>query len=337
MTTLECIKRSEVLLAPPKYHFSTHVRTTHGSAFSIGRANGTASLPLKTTSANRGIGISVRSSQTQERVRNCRPELTVCNDTVIFPSAYLPSSKPIAFIPLRFAIKLTIFIMGDDEDSTLCEVQRLFGAGIKRKRVDFVPAGTLSTAVPEETNPPTFTGDQYLSLVLKNGSPSKSHSQTDIKVSDGLEGPSQERRGSKGVICEICNLPLQDSDNATTTPHEASIAHQVCLKHSYPPSHLDRERQGLKYLSSYGWDPDSRLGLGATGEGIRVPIKAKVKNNTVGLGVELKEPKDLPQEKVEKLDAKKVRKKELEDRRKGEKLRQIFYGNDDVEKYLGGS
>ena len=226
--------------------------------------------------------------------------------------------------------------MCDDQDSTPSEVQRLFGAGIKRKRVDFVPAGTLSTAAPREINPPTFTGDQYLSLVLKNGLHSKDPSKTDINVSDGPESTSQDQRGSKGVICGICNLPFNDSDNATPKPHEASIAHQVCLKHSYPPSHLDRERQGLKYLSSYGWDPDSRLGLGATGEGIRVPIKAKVKNNTVGLGVELREPKDIPEEKMEKLDAKKVRKKELEDRRKREKLQQIFYGNDDVEKYLGG-
>ena len=227
--------------------------------------------------------------------------------------------------------------MSDDEDSTPLEVQRLFGAGIKRKRVDFVPVGALSTAAPRETNPPTFTGDQYLSLVLKNDSLSKGSNKTDTNVSNEPESTSQDLRGSKGAICEICNLPF--NDDAITTPsrpHEASIAHQVCLKHSYPPSHLDRERQGLKYLSSYGWDPDSRLGLGATGEGIRAPIKAKVKNDTVGLGVELREPKDMPEQKMERLDAKKVRKKELEDRKKREKLQQIFYGNDDVEKYLGG-
>lgn len=226
--------------------------------------------------------------------------------------------------------------MCDDPDSTPSEVQRLFGAGIKRKRVDFVPAGTLSTAAPKKTDPPTFTGDQYLSLVLKNGLHSKHPRKTDIDVSNGPEVTAQDQRGSKGLVCEICNLPFNASDNATPKPHEASIAHQVCLKHSYPPSHLDRERQGLKYLSSYGWDPDSRLGLGASGEGIRVPIKAKVKNNTVGLGVELREPRDTPEERREKLDAKKVRKKELEDRRKREKLQQIFYGNDDLEKYLGG-
>ncbi|KAK0512419.1 hypothetical protein JMJ35_005547 [Cladonia borealis] len=229
--------------------------------------------------------------------------------------------------------------MSDDEDSTPFEVQRLFGAGIKRKRVDFVPAGTLSTEAPRQTNTPTFTGDQYLSLVLKNGLLSKGPSKTDTGVSNGPESTPQDQRGSKGTICEICNLPFNGSDDAITTPtrpHEASIAHQVCLKHSYPPSHLDRERQGLKYLSSYGWDPDSRLGLGATGDGIRAPIKAKVKNDTVGLGVELREPKDKSKKKKERLDAKKVRKKELEDRRKREKLQQIFYGNDDVEKYLGG-
>ena len=85
--------------------------------------------------------------------------------------------------------------MDDDEDSTPFEVQRLFGAGIKRKRVDFVPAGTLSTEAPEETNPPTFTGDQYLSLVLKNASPSESPSKIDIEASDGLESTSQDQRG----------------------------------------------------------------------------------------------------------------------------------------------
>ena len=229
--------------------------------------------------------------------------------------------------------------MSDDEDSTPFEVQRLFGAGIKRKRVEFVPAGALSTAAPGQPNPPTFTGDKYLSLVLKNGLLSKGPCRTDSDVSNRPKSTPQDQRGSKGVICEICNLPFNGSDNATTTPtrpHEASIAHQVCLEHSYPPSHLDRERQGLKYLSSYGWDPDSRLGLGATGEGIRAPIKARVKNDTVGLGVVLRGPKVKSEKNLKKLDAKKVRKKELEDRRKRETLQQIFYGNDDVERYLGG-
>ena len=97
---------------------------------------------------------------------------------------------------------------------------------------------------------------------------------------------------------------------------------------------MDRSRQGFKYLSSYGWDPDSRQGLGATGKGIRAPIKAKVKNDTVGLGAKTKEAAKPLDAKVERLDAKQVRKKDMEDRRKRERLQEIFYRNDDVEKYL---
>ena len=67
-----------------------------------------------------------------------------------------------------------------------------------------------------------------------------------------------------------------------------------------------------------------------------MPIKAKMKNDTVGLGVELRETKKGPEKKVELLDAKKVRKKDLEDQKKRVKLQQMFYGNDDVERYLGG-
>ena len=58
MIILECIKRSEVLLAPPKYHFRSHVSRTQGNAFSTGRAKGIESTPSKIASANKGIGIS---------------------------------------------------------------------------------------------------------------------------------------------------------------------------------------------------------------------------------------------------------------------------------------
>lgn len=133
-------------------------------------------------------------------------------------------------------------------------------------------------------------------------------------------------------------------------PHEASLAHQLCLTHSHPPSHLDRTRHGLRYLSAYGWDPDSRLGLGAPGrEGIREPVKAKVKHDTVGLGVNSvdedwsssKRDKDKSAQgakpaKVVKLNAKQARKGHAEARKKGEMLREMFYRGDDVQRYLGG-
>lgn len=57
----------------------------------------------------------------------------------------------------------------------------------------------------------------------------------------------------------------------------------------------------------------------------------------MGLGLVL--PKEEERRKKEKkigLDAGKVRKLAEKDKRKGEKLRQMFYGNSEVEKYLGG-
>ena len=57
MTTLECISRSEVLLAPPKYNLSTTMRISHGRALRIGIANGIEDMPSKRASANKGIGM----------------------------------------------------------------------------------------------------------------------------------------------------------------------------------------------------------------------------------------------------------------------------------------
>ncbi len=57
MITLECISRSEVLLAPPKYTFKRTRRTSHGTTLRIGIAKGMEAIPLKRISANKGIGI----------------------------------------------------------------------------------------------------------------------------------------------------------------------------------------------------------------------------------------------------------------------------------------
>ena len=215
----------------------------------------------------------------------------------------------------------------DDEYHIPLQEQRVFGAGIKRKRIDFVPA---QPSLPQQSQPSTSinAGENYLSIVFGNA---------------GTQTPLDSDRKNALIPalaaaprCDICNLPLI-SANVTSTPHETSLVHQVCLAHSHPPSHLDRQRKGLKYLSSYGWDPDSRLGLGAKGEGVRIPLKAKAKNDTVGLGVKraVRKREIVEKKKVERLDAKGVRKMELEGRKKAERLQQIFYGNEDVERYLG--
>ncbi|KAI9745703.1 MAG: hypothetical protein M1818_001239 [Claussenomyces sp. TS43310] len=240
--------------------------------------------------------------------------------------------------------------MSDDEYEIPLQDQRVFGAGIKRKRVHFVPASsTTATAPVASTSHPSAqsVADRYLSLVL----PLEASPETPMAAEAGAK-PSPE--ATSPALCEICNLPLEDLPNPVASdstpsstfpspsrprPHASSLAHQVCLPHSQPPSHLDRSRKGLGILAAYGWDPDARRGLGARGQGIPFPIKARPKDDTLGLGVVL--PPGLEAElksrriKVERLDAGKVRKLEEGDRRKRERLQDLFYRSDDLERYLG--
>ncbi|KAI2637144.1 hypothetical protein GGS26DRAFT_547517 [Hypomontagnella submonticulosa] len=222
----------------------------------------------------------------------------------------------------------------DPEYDIPLQDKRPFGSGLKRKRVVFVPAssGNLNTTEANTTvKPSQSVSDLYLSIVLPKEKES-GHS-TVAGCPDTATGPQ---------LCEICQLPVNEGSEVNeegktgSRPHEASIAHQVCIAHSHPPSALDRSRMGLSVLQSQGWDPDSRKGLGVEQQGMQYPIKVKPKNDTLGIGVQL--PKNLPVKKKEKAqtyDAKKVRKMVLEDKKRHEKLRRQFYGNPDVEKYLG--
>ncbi|KAI1327538.1 hypothetical protein F5Y16DRAFT_399317 [Xylariaceae sp. FL0255] len=202
------------------------------------------------------------------------------------------------------------------------EQRRPFGSGLRRKQVIFVPASSeQASAVKETKKPSTSIPDVYLSLVLPE----------DVAGKNDMESASN--------VCDICKLPLDTSVNAR--PHEASIAHQVCLQHSHPPSALDRSRMGLKVLQAQGWDPDSRKGFGPNQEGIQLPIKPVAKHDTLGLGVQV--PKSCrsttskkTERKVQKLDARQTpRRQAAEDRRRHERIRQEFYGNPDIERYLG--
>ena len=224
-------------------------------------------------------------------------------------------------------------------NDTLDNEQRIFGAaGLKRKRIDFVPAATLSTQVNASPERLRSVGDQYLSIVLKDNAVAL---PADVNPHDRDPSSKEGVRAEEDIVCGICKLPLKaTADEAATaispTTHDLSLAHQVCVEHSYPPSHLDRRRHGLKYLSSYGWDPDARVGLGVSGDGIRAPIKARAKNDTVGLGLKIPQTnKSVAQ--VEMLDAGKVRKKDKEDKKRRDKLQEMFYQTEDIEKYLGGA
>jgi hypothetical protein len=247
--------------------------------------------------------------------------------------------------------------MSDDETYEIpLQDQRVFGAGIKRKRVKFVPSSSAIHAQQASITPSKSVSALYLSLVLPQDAPSADES-TNLTFASAPQPTSLEDAAKPlaSGVCEICKLPISCDEMPTSNddflsssrdleicpppkprPHEASIAHQVCLTHSYPPSHLDRTRKGLTYLSSYGWDPDSRFGLGADGQGIAFPIKAKPKDDRLGIGVVVPERVEKRKEKLERLDAGKVRKVYEKDKMRSERLREMFYMSDDVERHLRG-
>ena len=212
-----------------------------------------------------------------------------------------------------------------------------FQAGPKRKRVKFVPAEEVSIHAPTAA-PCLSLEERYLFIALKDKESSTSSNKTgSAAVTVPSRGHDGEHMSAEGAICGICKGPIESGSigsEAICSRHEASLAHQVCLEHFHPPSYLDRNRHGLKYLSSYGWDPDSQDGLGPSGAGIRVPVKAKAKHDTVGLGATI--PKMRPTARSEaKLNAKKLRKRELKEKVGRQRLHQVFYADDEINKYLG--
>ncbi|KAK3691812.1 hypothetical protein LTR37_018411 [Vermiconidia calcicola] len=235
-------------------------------------------------------------------------------------------------------------VQEDDEYEIPLRDQRYFGAGIKRKRVKFVSSTSNEAAVQSlPTTPSQSAADKYLSIVFNKAVPDeRSASAPPSESTSGATGNEQDdpqitiaiaRSEDVVTTCDICQRPITAAYSARK--HESSIAHQICLQHSHPPSNIDRRRKGLAVLENQGWDVDSREGLGAEGEGILYPIKAKENPQRAGLGADFTR-RAVKVEKAPKLDAGKVRMKEKEGKKKAERLRNAFYRSDDVEKYLGG-
>lgn len=244
-----------------------------------------------------------------------------------------------------------------DEYTIPLQDQRVFGAGLKRKRIHFVPSSASNSSISSaQPAAGPSVAQRYLSLVLP---------ETEDFGRKDEEQNAVETQENDPEICDICNLPLkanQEEDRTHTEEngrethiqkhthiHEATLPHQLSLPHSHPPSSLSRSRLGLKILSAQGWDPDSRVGLGRDGEGVRFPVKVKEKDDKLGVGVVV--PKEIRnvvaagvkgrvlggrEKGIKKLDAKEVRRKAEKDKKDGEKLREMFYGREDVERYLRG-
>lgn len=142
-------------------------------------------------------------------------------------------------------------------------------------------------------------------------------------------------------LCGICGEAVKETDHRI---HFISPAHQAALPRAPTPSAIDRTRMGLKYMQNYGWDVDARIGLGARGEGMLFPLVPKEKRDKLGLGVDknaeerrkgLLRGRGVAKPGEIRLDAGKIQKLAKVEKRKHDKLQRMFYGNDEVEKYLG--
>ncbi|KAF8421278.1 hypothetical protein EV426DRAFT_222192 [Tirmania nivea] len=248
--------------------------------------------------------------------------------------------------------------MGDHEEEYVGSEDwrrhKPYGAGISRKRINFIKAGSAPATPATTSTTSTDVSSFYLNLVLKGPktTPGTPNSATDatptamatragdegrvgLTASTGREEEDEEVAVALAEdthlhpICDTCSLPIHDPET-----HQHTLAHQSSLPHSELPHHLDRSSQGLKYLISRGWDPDRKVGLGKEGaEGDRVPmaVKLKPKHDTVGLGVKVKD-KDRGKRKakgshigseakvVKKLDAKSARKEAERERERRKAL-----------------
>ncbi|KAF7558759.1 hypothetical protein G7046_g5396 [Stylonectria norvegica] len=213
----------------------------------------------------------------------------------------------------------------DEFDDVPLHRKRAFGAGLKRQRVEFVPAQEPDQGITATTTAkPDFSiGDLYASVVMKKTSPATDPGPAEDPVPSKVDEPR---------LCPICALPT----TASSRPHEASLAHQVCVTHSHPPSALDRSRMGLRALAAQGWNPDARQGLGRGGEGMRYPIKVVAKEDTLGVGAKVPEGVRRREEKPTALNPKEMRQLAERERAKGLRLQRELFGSVDVERYREG-
>tara|TARA_R110002003_G_scaffold184_3_gene14395 strand:- start:678 stop:1385 length:708 start_codon:yes stop_codon:yes gene_type:complete len=210
----------------------------------------------------------------------------------------------------------------DDADlSTAPFVQQpAYGRGLWKNPVRFVSAAQDAPKIVVPTTNGRTMAEKYLAIMFPNG-----QSQ-----------PKPEAYPS----CGICGQPVKEQDQRM---HYLSPAHQAALPRAPIPSAIDRTRMGLKYMSKHGYDVDARLGLGASGQGMLFPLVPKEKRDKLGLGIDKKDHEkkkalggaSAADVREGRLDAGKIQKLAKIEKRKHEKLQRLFYGNDEVEKYLG--
>ncbi|KAL5612557.1 hypothetical protein BROUX41_004345 [Berkeleyomyces rouxiae] len=234
-----------------------------------------------------------------------------------------------------------------DSDDIPLHLKRPFSSGIRRQKVVFVeaslPDGTFSVAQNTTTNArDASVADSYLRLVMgeKDGPKLETGADPGDAVPDGQAASTAESTGTpETLFCNICNITIGTARGPKAwSDHEASLAHQLSLPHSHPPSALDRSRMGLNYLRAYGWDPDSRHGLGVEEQGMQYPIKPKAKDSSTGIGYKQDPAKPGPggvaKAKPAVPTAKEKRKARQAEQEKARRLHDEFFAKDDVLRYL---
>jgi hypothetical protein len=254
-----------------------------------------------------------------------------------------------------------VYDQDDDDDEIPLHRLRPFGAGIKRKRIEFVPQSSATESVLTVPAAKASLGDLYLSIVLPKNKQvvavqdvvqdvlEKADNRPDTSaavknaeeiaiapavqpVDETLASSSTAEPHSSTTICPTCNQPI---DPADPTLHSKTLAHQLSLPHSHPPSALNRTSMGYTYLSSYGFDVDARLGLGASGSGRLHPVRASNRADKDKLGIGATKEEKAERIRREGLDAGGVRKEEEGKRKRDQRMRDLVYGSDEVNKYLG--
>ncbi|KAK2612721.1 hypothetical protein QQS21_001172 [Conoideocrella luteorostrata] len=218
----------------------------------------------------------------------------------------------------------------NDDDDIPLHHKKPFGSGLKRKRVEFVRAtesdNGLAATAQARTGP--AIDELYASIVLGDGKSKFASAPATTRTSPQPEPLANTAAAPQ--TCTVCSLLI-------TTPikeHEASLSHQVKMTHAHPPSALDRTRMGLQALESQGWDPDARRGLGREGEGVRYPVKARAKHDTLGVGATVPEKPKQEEKPARKLTGKELKVAITREKKRTERLQAEIYGRVDVESYL---
>jgi hypothetical protein len=247
--------------------------------------------------------------------------------------------------PLTLFVHTCVVMAENDEDFYELPIkdQRYFGAGVKRQRVHFVPASASEPDPPPSTSS-TAGGDIYRSIVFSKQRKGTKNDNAAIDAKSNTEANSAYTPNTSvtdataSVICDVCGEPKDTrvNEKGHIVPHEMSIIHQLAIPLPSRPSAIDPKRKGLAVLKAQGWDPDKRVGLGASGEGILHPIKVKEKNNKHGIGLDLHKVQNarIAKEPPKTLNPKEIKAKLVMEKRRGETLRKMFYGDDKANKYL---